>query len=231
MPLKTITNFPPGGFTYTQPETQMQFRQYMPIRDQAALVADHRKANRLPRATIPEAMQDIENWTCQRLNNDPEWCISPAQKKTSALRHFGERLVAGAAVVAESVEKAVVGARIIYEWWGEGGRPVEPELSQRRADNCAACPKNSTDSTWLSGFSETAREQLQLRSNLKMSVVGEEKLGVCTVCECPMKLKVHTPLALIAERTPQGVLDDLDKVEGPCWVRDEIRANSPLSPP
>lgn len=229
MPLKSITNFPPGGFSYTQSETKMRFQQYLPLRDQAALVADHRKANRLPRVSIPEAMQDIENWTCLRLNNDPEWCIVDVKKKASPLRRFGGRVAEAVGAVAESVEKAVVGARIIYEWWGEGGRPVEPELAQRRADNCMGCPKNSTDPTWLSKFSETAREQLQLRSNLKMSVSNEEKLGVCSVCECPMKLKVHTPLTLIAERTPQSILVDLDKVEGLCWVRDEIRASSPSS--
>jgi hypothetical protein len=229
MPLKTITNFPPGGFTYTQPETKMEFRQYLPLRDQAAAVADHRKANALPRATLSEAMQDIENWTCQRLNNDPEWCIAPAQKKTSPLLRFGKRLVEAVAVAAESVEKAAVGARIIYEWWGEGGRPVDPALAQSRADICLGCPKNSTEKTWLSGLSENAREQLQLRSNLKMTVNREEELGVCTVCECPLKLKVHTPLEHLAPNTPEGVLADLDKVDGPCWLRDEIRAKSPSS--
>ena len=229
MPLKSFTTLPPGGFSYTQPETKMTFRQYLPIREQANLVLDHRKANTLPRATYNEVVDDIEEWTCLRLNNDPEWCIVEAQKKTSAPLRFGSLLAEAVQAVGDGVASAVVGARIIFEWWGDGGRPVDSDLAQRRADVCLKCPFNSADRTWLSGLSEAAKEQLEFRSKMKMIVAGERELGVCTLCACPLKLKVHTPTQKLVDHTPADVMADLDKVTGPCWVRDEIRAHAPSS--
>jgi hypothetical protein len=222
MPLKTITSFPPGGFTYTQPESKLKFSQLIPLPDQAKLVAAHRKANGYSGATVSEAANDIEEWTCLRLNNDPEYCITDTQKKTAPLR-FVSGLVRDVQAVASSVADAVVGARIIYEWWGEGGRPVPQELAQGRADNCIACPNNTVERSWLSGLSETAQEHLQFRSKEKMSVKGEEKLGICVLCSCPMKLKVHTPIELIHEHTLPETIQKLDGVLGLCWVRDELK--------
>lgn len=222
MPLKSLTNMPPGGYTYTQPQTQLQFRQLIPLPEQARLVSAHRVANGLQNPTIAEAMVDIENWTCVRLNNDPEWCISDAQKKTAS-HQFASLLGRGVQAVAESVSKAVTGARILYEWFGEGGKPVEQALAQRRADCCVACPKNSTDRTWLSGLSEVAHEHLEHRSSIGMKVDREDLLGVCTVCACPMKLKIHTPIHLVAKHTTGTTMADLDNIPTACWVRDEVR--------
>ena len=227
MPLKSIATFPPGGFTYTQPESKLKFSQLIPLPDQAKLLAAHRKANGYPGASISECARDIEEWTCLRLNNDPEWCISDTQKKTGSLP-LGKRLEQGARAVAESVSKAVAGARILYEWFGEGGVPVEQSLAQKRADCCISCPKNDPNRSHLSSLSEAAHKQLEHRAELKMAVTGEDKLGVCLVCHCPMKLKVHTPIDLIGKYTDNATMEKLDKIPTPCWVRDEIRNLKPI---
>lgn len=226
MPLKSITNFPPGGFTYTQPESKLKFAQLIPLPDQAKLVADHRKSNALPGATTLEAERDIEEWTCLRLNDDPEWCVTDAQKKT-VLLPLVKRLGLAVQAVGESVSRAVAGARILYEWFGEGGVPVDQVLAQKRADFCIACPQNSSERGPLSTLSETAHRHLEKRSEMKMWVMGEEKLGVCLVCDCPMKLKIHTPLDLITQHTTADTMRKLDNIPTPCWVRDEVRNQNP----
>lgn len=226
MPLKSTTSFPPGGFTYQQPESKLKFSQLIPLPDQAKLVAAHRKANGFPRSTTAEAAQDIEEWTCLRLNNDPEWCITDTQKKTAGLP-LVRRLGQAAQAAGESVSKALAGARILYEWFGEGGVPVEHALAQSRANCCVACPKNSADKGLLSTLSATAHRHLEHRSEMKMSVAGEERLGVCLVCHCPMKLKIHTPIDLIAEHTTKETMRELDNIPTPCWVRDEVRNLKP----
>lgn len=37
-------------------------------------VASFRKANSIARDTFPEALEDVDAFTCSRLGNDPKWC-------------------------------------------------------------------------------------------------------------------------------------------------------------
>jgi hypothetical protein len=70
----------------------------------------------------------------------------------------------------------------------------------------------------------------------KLSTPYDDRLNVCKVCLCPLKLKVHTPLKYISAHMNEAVLADLMKVGQPdkelerlgqknedpkCWIVEE----------
>jgi len=50
-----------------------------------------------------------------------------------------------------------------------------------------------------------------------MAVANEDKLNMCRVCGCCIRLKVWTPLHHIIENTP-----DTGKFPEHCWIRTEV---------
>lgn len=73
--LKTYELTPPGGFPFTEKgPPRRQFPSQPMIEAQAVIVSNFRKANNLPRASLKEALQDIDQQTCQRLGNMPQYC-------------------------------------------------------------------------------------------------------------------------------------------------------------
>lgn len=73
--LITYSKCPPGEFYFVQ--TEGVYKKFTPTPEILSL-AQHvglfREANQLPRSTLPEALEDIDSFTCARLNNDPRWC-------------------------------------------------------------------------------------------------------------------------------------------------------------
>lgn len=68
--LQKYSPFPPGGFPYKQTQG---LTHYFPdigldIVQQGNLVLGFRLGNNLDRATLPEVVNDIDIYTCQRLN-------------------------------------------------------------------------------------------------------------------------------------------------------------------
>ena len=123
--------------------------------------------------------------------------------------------------VAVKSENVLDGASILKEWLGEGGVPVLPELSIARAETCLKCPKNG-EGDWTTYFTVPAaaviRRQLTQKDGLELTTPHDSKLGVCTACSCPLKLKVHTPLVHILNHTRPEVLDNLIPE---CWMKTE----------
>ncbi len=73
--LKRTDQVPPGSFPYEQTQgIRRKFEATSDIDAQAHLIADFRKANGLERATVEEAAQDVDVYTCQRLGNMSEFC-------------------------------------------------------------------------------------------------------------------------------------------------------------
>lgn len=78
--LISYTPFPPGQFPYVQTEGIVKkFQGDCDINMQAKRVYDFRKGNNLPRASLNEALEDIDRYTCQRLGNDPQYCRDTEQ--------------------------------------------------------------------------------------------------------------------------------------------------------
>ena len=135
------------------------------------------------------------------------------------------------ASVAGGVRKMAAGVATLLMWLGKGGAPVPAELSAKRSMICARrsrpdgstykCPKNvNSDLTSLFTMpvANLLRKQLQVRNDMKLTTPHDERLGVCDACACPLKLKVHTPLADIVEHMTDTVKNDLDPE---CWILNE----------
>lgn len=146
----------------------------------------------------------------------------PTAKSTG---NFFRHVVAGAGRVPPQWFKKLgqikTGAITIGDWLGHGGVPVAETLSGKRAEVCATCPKNQQgdpDGFFTKGASEILRRQLAERDQMKLSTPQDEKLGVCSACGCPLKLKVHCPLEFIKRHMPAAQTAELDPE---CWVRKE----------
>lgn len=92
MPLRTVNTFPPGGFRYQQKETGFKPAPMVPFQNVVNEVLDHRKGNALARATRAEVEQDIHDFNCARLGNDPRWCDNGEKKTRIRLLEFSSRL-------------------------------------------------------------------------------------------------------------------------------------------
>ncbi len=215
MPLRSLTTIPPGGWRLTETLPGGFTKSWASmglVWELAKQIADFRLGNGLPGATVKEALHDIEESTCARLHNDPEWVV---QKKTTGVRAAINRLSNGAAHVAD-------GANILVDWLGDGAVPVSIELAQARAEVCATCPENRKGHKWLQLTSEKVRaiaEQMQAKDSMRLRVYGEERLHACAVCLCPLPLKVHVPLSTILAHTDDATIRAFPKT---CWVPNEL---------
>jgi len=54
----------------------------------------------------------------------------------------------------------------------------------------------------------------------KLTTTSDDKIQICEVCTCPLRLKVHTPLKFINAHLDDDVLRDLERVHG-CWIPAE----------
>jgi hypothetical protein len=79
--LSSHTLVPPGQFYYVQIFEkngrlyQKRWQSTPEIGALAAKIAAFRKANQLLRASPSEALEDIDAFTCARLNNNPKWVM------------------------------------------------------------------------------------------------------------------------------------------------------------
>lgn len=219
MPLRNILNVPSGGWRYTQHSTDgvpMKSWSSMGLAyETAAAIADFRKGNGLPRATQREALEDLEEATCLRLHDDPQWCI---KKKSSVVRPAVSRPFTNAGRVA-------VGARVLVEWLGDRAVPVPIAQAQARANVCRKCSQNKLGHSFLKLTADLVRaiaEQMNAKESLKLRVESEEELGTCQACGCVTTLKVHVPLATILANTDD---ETLNAMPAHCWQQTERQPN------
>ena len=121
------------------------------------------------------------------------------------------------------LNKLAAGARVLVEWITSGAEAVPIERANLRAATCAICPLNGPGD-WTRYFtqpvSNAIAEQLKKRRNMNLSTPSDDKLGICTACLCPLKLKVHVPIDKILARLKPEVKADLDPA---CWILLESR--------
>lgn len=114
--------------------------------------------------------------------------------------------------VAEVAANDLLGAKIIADWFGQGGHPVIHEIAEARGNICLACPKNELKERpgieqiaavvkWTAGFMNSAKLKLE----------HEDKLGSCAVCGCVLKTKVWVPAAVIDK-------DTTHEYPKHCWI-------------
>lgn len=132
-------------------------------------------------------------------------------------------ILEGANPVEKSVRYLANGAEAWIEFLGPGQKPVLPSVAQKRAEVCFKCPLNRPAKGWIDTISSAAakatKAYFHIKDALELKVDGEERLGICNACWCPLKLKVHMPIEHIEEFTEDEVLADLHK---DCWILKEL---------
>lgn len=237
MPLKNTNTLPPGGWVYEQKDgagkVVKRFKSMSPFNEACMEILKCRQANNFPRATLPEVKVDVDEAQCVRLGFDPNFVkkkpitftptrlFSPVHLR-EVVRHAGQ-----------AIGNISNGARILFRWLGDGGKPVEPALSQARADVCLhvaggnPCPFNKAGIEPVQRIAEIIREQTEQKNELKLSVQGEENLHTCSLCWCALPLKVHVPIDHILSGTPAPMLAKFKQEQPKCWMVTEAEKLNP----
>lgn len=226
--LRSRTESPVNGFQIHIPETGFQGH-WWSFADAVAAVRAHLDGNlgvarrfaNLPRTTAETEMY-VDHQNAVRMlgiRGAAAFVVQDAQD-IGASSFFPISRNPGPSV-AGGVRRMATGAAALLEWLGDGGKPVAAELAEARAAVCARCPQNAKGD-WTRLFTEPAaaiiRTQLALRGDLKLRTQHDDALVVCQACGCPLKLKVHVPLAQVAGHTSAETRAKLDPA---CWILSE----------
>lgn len=227
---------PPNGFQFFQAETGFDLVKACPIcRYSFAKAVDairkHRSQNpRFKLSTDPTIIAnelDVTNaLRVAQMRNAESYIVSDtnialdAPPKLQALR-TGRPAAAGGGGV---LPKMVAGIGTIVDWLGDGGEAVPAELANARAATCASCKWND-QGDWTRFFtapvSEGIRRHLGIRKDMGLGTPHDDRLSICEICACPMKLKVHVPISYIRAKEPQSVREDLAQNAPWCWMNHE----------
>ena len=179
----------------------------------------------------PQSREDVARWVdlynalvCQQngwtdyitgdgLNSPPPKYTAPSPEDESRM-----------AAAAGRVKKIWSGVKTLNEWIDSGQPAVPPETAARRARICADCPENGKGdfTTWFTAPAAAAiARQVEKLSQRKLTTPYDDRINVCNVCLCPLKLKVHTPVHFLAAHINPEVRWDLEKVPG-CWIIHEL---------
>lgn len=219
--------FPPGGWSYTQPQTGWRaptptsstFNQTVQLIRQhrlgnPAMVSKHKLST-----DVVSIENELEAYTRQRLGIKQ---AAPPPKTLPPSRPAG---VVGD--VAEAGRRIGVGIGILRAWFGDNCEPVEAEVAENRAAVCAECPKNQSGNLLqrLEGVAaEGLRMTIEAKKSLSLRTKQDEALHSCQACDCHLGLKVWVPSDFIMLKTPPDMMARLMGVRTnsgrQCWIVD-----------
>lgn len=223
MPLKSRRLFPPGMWQWFQPETGWRAPVGLDFDSVVNEIIRHRRAN--PRFGLrvdwDGVADELDLYTCKRIGNNPQYCISEDEAKKRVRPSQAAQLWRGVANVAGASKRVVVGIGVLLDWLGSGGKAVLPALAASRAEVCSTCPQNSQQD--LTSFftvpaSEMIRKQLEIKNDMKLATPLDDKIGVCVACACPLKTKVWTPIKHVLKILPSH---DKERLDPRCWILKE----------
>lgn len=230
--LKSFKTFPPGGWQFKQRETHWGLPPGLNFSQAVAKIIEHRRANALGakhKVSIDPAKvaKELEEFTIVRIGFNSGFVYPLDGEKKNPLSWSVESWVKSlkqkGVLLVEKLKNSAAGLRVMREWWGDGGLPVEQEKAESRAAICETCPNNIKTGWWgklTKPIASKIKEHMQVKSKLEISVPSEDKLGICSACDCPLVLKVHSPIAYIAENTTPEVLE---KLAPQCWILAETQ--------
>jgi len=121
--------------------------------------------------------------------------------------------------VAGAVRKIEAGVETLLDWEKNGQPPVSASEAAWRASICAGCPQNRQGQLtdfFAAAAAEKIRTRLARLHGLKLTTPYDDRLQVCDVCLCPLKLKVFTPLDIIRAHEPAGLREQFPQH---CWLK------------
>lgn len=235
MRLKSLTSFPTGGFVYTQPETGWRSQFGQTFEETIAAVQRHRRAN--PRFQFSTDLQviakEVEEQICARLSRTPgaqgfivgneapfpQAPVEPGHQATPAPK----------STAVAAIRNASAGVGALLDWLGDGMKPVDQELADRRAGVCAVCPMNGRGNLLQrleAKGAELLRQQIEIHREMKLTTPNGGKLQTCLACDCWTPLKVWVPFSHIEAHTRPDIWE---KLNPSCWmVSERAKAVTPI---
>lgn len=230
--LKSLTAHPPGGFCYIEAAAGMK----KPFTGSFSSVVNQVSALRRANKYLAEK----HGWALDKagIEYDVE-----QQNVARCIAHGWTEFLQSEAVATPPVQgdlkknpfgnavgglkRVAAGVGVLLDWLGSGGKPVDQAVAEHRANVCVSCPKND-GGPWTSYFTgkvaDKIKTQLQMKHDLALRTTQDEKLTVCSACDCPLQLKVHTPLVHILAHTT----DEVKKRLHPnCWITAEAAQLKP----
>lgn len=223
--LKSRDRFPPGGFQYLQPETQWRAPGGASFESVVVALIQHRTGNphlvtthgwSTDLETVRNQVDSYNAQLCKQLGYTDYIYEGPAEPAPPKSTPSPSNL--------QKLGNVVGGGEALVEWLSSGAQAVPSDLAGKRAAICAACPQNGKgDFTryFTIPVSEAIRHELNRRNEWKLSTPYDEQLNVCEGCLCPLKLKVHVPLANILPHMDEATKS---RLAPQCWIlrQDQI---------
>lgn len=233
--LKSRDRYIPNGFKFVQPQTGWQATRNASFASIVNSLIAHRKGRpdliakhgwSTDYETVANEVEQFNVNVCVRHGwmdyldgADVGGGLPPKSRAPSAQEKEQVSAAAGRA------KKIWSGVRTLNDWIDSNSPPVPQEQANLRAETCAACPMN-TKGDFTSWFTQPAagaiKRQIQRLQERKLSTPNDDKINVCSVCLCPLKLKVHTPMEFVKAHMSEEVLADLLKAPG-CWIVKELK--------
>ncbi len=220
----------PGGFRFYQPETKWRSAPWASFDSIVASLIAHRRGNpalaskhawSTDTVSVSAEVDRYNAMVCAQMGWTKYISVGggPAPiPKSSPLSPIALSQISAAAA---KVRKIWAGVKSLNDWLDSGEPAVEPVKSEKRAAICAECPKNGKGdlTSWFTvPAAESIKRQLEVLAERKLTTFSDDKLNVCEVCLCPLKLKVHTPAKYI--KTPPDTMAELKAVPN-CWIPAE----------
>lgn len=226
----------PNGYRYLQPETGWDSTKMLhPFPSIEVLVNGviaMRTANpwlvqkhgwNVEFASVKAEMLEYQAQLCLKhgwmkfINTDESAPVPPGELKA-------QKKTLSQAVVGGATKHIAAGIGVFLDWIGEGGVPVAVEVAERRANICVTCPKND-GGDWKKYFTEPIaakiKKQLEIKNDLTLKTSVDDKLTVCSSCDCPLLLKPWTPIEHILAHTSEETMAQYDRR---CWVLAEAKS-------
>jgi hypothetical protein len=235
MSLKSRQLFIPNGFTFVQPETGWVAPRMVSFDTVVNSLIAHRKANAFLAqkhnwaTDFDSVAVEVDNYNaavCAQMGwsdyiTTDIGALPPPKSRPPSQSEQNQVSAAGA-----KSKKIWAGVKTLNDWIDSGEPAVSAELSAARAAACMGCPQNGRGdfTKWFTGpASEAIRRQIGKLSDRKLATPSDEKIDVCEVCLCPLKLKVHTPFDFIKAHLSKEIATELRAVPG-CWIIKELDA-------
>lgn len=225
--LKSKENFPPGQFQMLLPETGQQkpfvgsFRAvseatFRIIKGNPFLAKKHGWPT-----TFEGVETMVEDYNVKRCIAGGwfDWLLMDAPAPLHNPSAYQKKTLLGSVVAGGNRIKA--GIRLLLEWVGDGGLPVEASLANARAAVCAGCPKNDGGdfkAYFTEPIAKKIQTQIEMKHEMRLKTPSDEKLTVCSACDCPLSLKVWVPLDYTLKHTSEETKARLDPR---CWILHE----------
>jgi hypothetical protein len=217
--MKSRDRFPPGGWKWFQPENKFSVPANASFEAAVSAILANRQANPYlvqthGWSTDPEAVRaqldDYNARICEQMGwhdyifGGPSPAVSPKTMPPPSS--------------PDKARSVVAGGEALVEWIASGAQAVPNDVANRRASICSDCPQNGKGDFsryFTIPVSEAIRKELSRRSEWELSTSFDDKLNVCEACLCPLKLKVHVPLANILPHMDAATRSRLDPR---CWI-------------